>query len=271
LPSVQAWRQVAGVVVVAATAIPASALATPTDVAPDRWIYQLNVPVDAGVAAVSAAAILVPYVLSSRIIMPSCPCSRDSVNAFDRGAIGWHSDAADWISTATVGLALGVPVIADWLALKEVRPWLEDLGVFVEVALVNGALVTGTKYLIQRPIPLVYSDPRLATDAGNYRSFYSGHTSLAFAALSAASVTIDRRYGLTWEPWAVTVILGSSVAAERVLAGRHFYSDVIIGAATGTLVGVVVTRAHLRSRSPQIVATAIDRGSGVVIGLSGPM
>jgi membrane-associated phospholipid phosphatase len=102
------------------------------------------------------------------------------------------------------------------------------------------------KFTVQRPVPRVYSGAAAASDPGNYRSFYSGHTSLAFTALSTASVTLNRRYGLTWQPWVATAIVGASVAMERVLAGYHFYSDVVVGAVAGTLTGIGVARFHLR-------------------------
>jgi membrane-associated phospholipid phosphatase len=37
------------------------------------------------------------------------------------------------------------------------------------------------------------------------------------------------------------------VAAERVAAGRHFYTDVAVGALAGAVVGTLVPLAHRRA------------------------
>jgi membrane-associated phospholipid phosphatase len=211
-------------------------------------LYDVSFPVDGAVIAVSAAGILVPYALSSRLIHPTCPCSPSSVNSFDRGVIGNASDTADLISSVTVGLAIVAPPVADWLALGTSRTLLDDVVVFTESLTVNGALTTGVKYAVQRPIPRAYSDSAVAASPHSYRSFYSGHTSLAFAALATTSVTLNARYGLTWQPWVATVVLGASVGLERVLAGYHFYTDVLVGAAAGAAVGIVVPLVHLHLR-----------------------
>jgi len=225
-------------------------------------VYRFNLAVDGAIIAVTGAGALIPYALSSHLITPTCPCDPRSVNPIDRTVIGNASDVADWVSTATVGVALIGPPLADWIALRDVKPWFEDAVVFTEAITVNGALVTAAKYIVQRPIPRVYSGAAAANDPGNYRSFYSGHTSIAFAALSTASVTLNRRYGLTWQPWVATAIIGASVAMERVLAGRHFYSDVVVGAIAGTATGIGVARFHLRGPDAAIVAWTSDARDG---------
>ncbi len=252
----------------AAWASPARAETPPGD--PDA-VYAVSFPLDGAVIGAAAAGILVPYALTSRLIHPSCPCAAASVNAFDRGVIGNASDAAAWLSDVTVALALVAPPVAGWLALRRPRLLLDDLVVFTESLTVNGALVTLAKYTVQRPIPRVYADPALVNDPGSYRSFYSGHTSLVVAALSTVSVTLDARYGLTWQPWAVTLLVGASVAAERVLAGYHFYTDVLVGAGAGAVVGTVVPLLHLRARRLHLSAFRPTVGDGMGIALAGAL
>jgi membrane-associated phospholipid phosphatase len=232
-------------------------------------VYAVNLPIDGAVIAVSAAGILIPYALSSRLIHPSCPCSPSSVNSFDRSVIGNASDTADLISNVTVGLAIVAPPVADWLALGTSRTLLDDLVVFTESLTVNGALNTAVKYAVQRPIPRAYSDPAVAANLHSYRSFYSGHTSLAFAALSTTSVTLNARYGLTWQPWVATVLIGASVGLERVLAGYHFYTDVLVGMAAGTAIGIAVPLVHLRARHLQISAFRPAGGDGMGLAIGG--
>jgi membrane-associated phospholipid phosphatase len=232
-------------------------------------IYDVSLPIDGFVIVASSAAILVPYALSSHLITPTCPCSASSVNRLDRGVIGNASNTADTISNVTVGLAIAAPPIADWLALGTSRTLLDDVVIFTESLTVNGAINTAVKYSVQRPIPRAYSDPKAAASPSSYRSFYSGHTSLAFAAFSTVSVTLDRRYGLTWQPWVVSVLIGASVGAERVLAGYHFYTDVVAGAVAGTAVGTLVPIAHLRAHGLRISAFRPETGEGAGVQIGG--
>ncbi len=222
--------------------------AAPSAAGPTGSVYRVDARVDGAVMAASALTIAVPALLASRLIRERCPCDPAEVNAFDRGAIGNHDDVADAVSTATVALALGVPPALDAWALGRGEPLTEDLVVFGEVVLVNGALVQLVKYGVQRPLPRTYAgDPGLVHSPGGYRSFYSGHTSTAVAALTAAAYTVRRRYGERVWPWLVVAGVGASVGVERVAAGRHFPSDVLVGAAAGAMVGLTIPWLHARA------------------------
>ena len=213
-------------------------------------VYRIDLAWDLSISTVAAAAILVPYALTDTLIHPHCPCSPSEVPGFDRWVIGYASDTADTVSTVTAGLAVVAPLALDLADVGPTTPFLEDGMVLVETLLVNGALVNAAKYSAQRPIPRVYSPglPATVTSPSDYRSFYSGHTSTTFAALTAASVTWTLRHGATWWPWVVTGVVGTSVAIERLAAGRHFPSDVLVGAAAGTLIGLAVPWLHARAR-----------------------
>lgn len=213
-------------------------------------VYRVDLAWDIPVSVVAAAGIIVPYALTDSLIHPHCPCDASEVPGFDRWAIGHASDTADTVSTVTAGLALVAPLALDLADVGTTTPFLEDAAVLAETVLVNGALANAAKYTVQRPIPRVYSPalPAVVSSPTDYRSFYSGHTSLTFAALTAASMTWTLRHGGAWWPWAVTAVVGTSVGLERIYAGRHFPSDVLVGAAAGTLVGLAVPWLHARGR-----------------------
>lgn len=76
-----------------------------------------------------------------------------------------------------------------------------------------------------------------------YRSFYSGHTSTSFAAASA--LCMNHMYlGLYGSPAADALACGTAytaaatVGAMRLAGDEHWMSDVMVGAAAGTLVGL---------------------------------
>ena len=232
--------------------------------AEDASVYRIDLAWDIPVSAVAAAGTFVPFALTDSLIHPHCPCPESEVPAFDRWAIGFASDTADSVSTITAVLAVAGPVALDLADVGASKPFLEDTVVFAETLLVNGAVTNLAKYTVQRPIPRVYSG--LTNAPADYRSFYSGHTSATFAALTAGSMTWTLRHGGTWWPWVVTVVVGVSVGLERVYAARHFPSDVLVGAAAGTLVGLGVPWLHSRARlGPGTVGIAPANGGALLV------
>lgn len=215
-------------------------------------VYQVSLPVDGTLTVVAGLGIALPYAFSNQLLRPSCPCDPRSVNAFDRAALGQHSAVADVLSDVTVGLAWLLPMLGDSIDTRVSRAFYEDILVYAETLAVNGALVTGAKYLVARPLPLAYGGvPGLVSSPNGYRSFYSGHTSNAAAATMFAAMTLRLRHGEHVWPWLLATAVTLSVGTERVVAGRHFPTDVLVGGAVGTLVGVLVPWLH-RRRTPFI-------------------
>jgi membrane-associated phospholipid phosphatase len=126
---------------------------------------------------------------------------------------------------------------------------LQDATVYAQSLAVSGAVVAIAKAAVRRPRPLAYAgDPLAIRDPDSYRSFFSGHATLTFAALTTAAWNIRLRHGEQVWPWVLTSVVGASVGVERVLAGRHFPSDVLAGALTGAAIGTAVPLLHERSR-----------------------
>ncbi|HEY6050416.1 MAG TPA: phosphatase PAP2 family protein, partial [Thermoanaerobaculia bacterium] len=208
-----------------------SAAAPPQAVeSPPASVYRVRVAVDAPAIAVATLGALLPYVFASDLIHPRCPCDPSEVNALDRHVIGNHNKLLDDASDATAAVAVAAPLLLDAVDLGLSEPFLEDAAVYAETLAVNGALVSFAKYTVQRPLPRTYEgDPGLVSRPGGYRSFYSGHTSLTVAALAASAMTLRLRRGEKVWPWIVAGLVGAMVSAERVAAGRHFYTDVAVG------------------------------------------
>ncbi len=248
----------------------ASAAGVTSTPARPRSVYRLSPVLDLSLTLGATTAIIVPYAASSRLITRSCPCNPDDVNAFDRVAIGYSSFAAEALSDVTVGAVLVVPLVLDTVDLGLTEPLLEDTLVFAETLAINGALVTATKHIVQRPLPRTYAgEDRLVHSAEGYRAFYSGHTATAFAGLSAAAMTLRLRHGEHVWPWLVVLVVGGSVAVERVATGTHFPSDVIVGALVGTATGIVVPWLHVRARTRAGGLVLAPREDGLMLGWAG--
>jgi membrane-associated phospholipid phosphatase len=234
-------------------------------------IYKISPWIDGAIIVGSNAVTVGLYAFGNGLITVKCPCDPSSVNSFDRKAIGNHSDLAYDIGTATVGLSLVAPVALDIWDLRRFRPVMEDVVVFGEALSLTGAFFTIAKFTTSRPFPRTYenNDPNLVNDERGYRSFYSGHTALTFTALSAASMTIARRYDHWVVPWVVTVLVGSSVAVEMVASGWHFPTDTIAGAAFGTVVGIAVPALHFADLPVRPTVTTTPNGDGPALALVG--
>lgn len=228
-----------------AVAVPPAAVGA--DPVPPASVFRVSPAIDGTIIGASLLTIAIPYAFAGSFIHPRCPCDPNSVNALDRHVIGNHNKFLDDASDATAGIVMAAPLLLDGLDVGLSGVLLEDAVVYGETLAVNGALVTAVKYIVQRPLPRTYAgDPALVNQPGGYRSFYSGHTSLVVAALSATAVTLEARHGTRVWPWLLVAAVGSMVAAERVAAGRHFYSDVAVGALAGAAVGTLVPLAHRR-------------------------
>ena len=255
------------------TAAPPEALTPPPSAAGPRSIYRINPALDGALIAAGTVASAIPYLFAKQLIHPRCPCDPREVNAFDRGTIGDASKFADDLSDVTMVAAVAAPPLLDALDLGVRGELLEDLVVYAETMAIDTAFVSVTKAAVQRPLPRVYAGqaPGLINTPNGYRSFYSGHTTSTVAALSAGAMTWTLRHGdtawnRTW-PWLVTGLVGSSVAAERVLAGRHFVSDVLVGAATGAAIGILVPYLHARAPAVALGIAPADGGGQLALSL----
>jgi membrane-associated phospholipid phosphatase len=238
-----------------------------------RDVYALRPAADAAVLGVSALAWAAPMLAEARLVDERCPCPRGEVPGFDRVALGRSSGRAAGASDWTLALALAAPPAADALLLGRGPALRHDAVVYAETLAVAAALTQLTKYAVQRPRPRTYGGEAHYVERGEgYLSFFSGHTSLTFAALSAAAMTARYRYGERVWPWVVTGVVGTSVGVERVLAGEHFPSDVVAAAAVGIGTGVVVPMLHRRSSAAppaQLSAAPLPRGAVLTIRFGG--
>ncbi|HET8712803.1 MAG TPA: phosphatase PAP2 family protein, partial [Gemmatimonadales bacterium] len=245
-------------------------LQVPLQLPDSAMVYHVRPNVDVPVTLGVSLGSLFAYLYAKNLITPRCPCDPNEVNRFDRGAIGHTSSSARALSDITAGAAIIVPLVADALDLGRGPALNSDAVVFAQTIAINGALVTLAKYVFVRPLPRTYAgDPALIARPEGYRSFYSGHTSLVFAALTASAMTIRLRYGEKTWPWVVVVLAGASVGIERVADGRHFPSDVLVGAAMGTAVGYIVPRLHAL-KNPRFLGPNVRpiEGGGLALGVS---
>jgi len=173
-------------------------------------------------------------------VTPS-PCVQDHVNAYDRIVFHYGSVSADFWSNVLQNFTGLIVFVAPWLIFSRAIAIKETL-ITATASFWNLAWNELFHAISQRPRPLVFQGV-LGDGAhiGSYTSFYSGHTSFtALAALSfyflmkrnIPNLPVNARRGL----FAVYLLLSIGVAALRVIAGRHYPTDVIAGFIIGSVI-----------------------------------
>jgi membrane-associated phospholipid phosphatase len=92
-------------------------------------------------------------------------------------------------------------------------------------------------------LPRAPGEVRALTDSpsNDNLSFYSGHTNVAFAlASSSGTVALMRGYRLAPLVLGFGLVSAGFVGYLRIAADKHYFSDVMVGAVIGSLVGAAV-------------------------------
>ena len=82
--------------------------------------------------------------------------------------------------------------------------------------------------------PIKFATGRERPDGSNHQSFPSGHAAVTFA----TATVIERHLG--WRKSLLAYAIASYVASSRLHDNRHYLSDVVFGAAVGTIAGRTV-------------------------------
>ncbi len=227
-------------------------LATPARAAADDArgpAFRLSWDVD-GTALLLSGSVAASFFVMSERDAPACAprCDRSRVNRFDRWAAGRFSRG--WGTAGDVATASVLAFAPIALVLSEgAGDGLHDSLVVGEAALAASAVQVSLSYATERPRPRLYGDEAPLDerdDANAGRSFFSGHVANCVAATVAASRALQRtgRTGLAAGVLAAGLAGSTFVGVARVGAGSHFPSDVVLGAAAGAGLGLLLPALH---------------------------
>lgn len=176
-----------------------------------------------------------------------------NVHWFDRPVIfnpTRRYESAVRLSDAFLNGSLITPAI---LALdKKIRKdWLDVLSMYVVTHAINNTIFLAVSAPVNRVRPMVYNTEmpmEERTGKGKRNSFYSGHVANAAAStFFLVKVYTDYHHIKGWNRillYTAAAVPPAMVGHFRLLAGRHFRSDVIIGFLVGATSGIMVPELH---------------------------
>jgi len=133
---------------------------------------------------------------------------------------------------------------------------IDDTIPILETVAISQAVTQIVKWSFGRQRPFVhFGNPEPAQD--DNLSFWSGHSALAFGVTTSAGLLAHWR-GSAAEPWiwGVGLTLSAATGYLRIAGDKHYFTDVVTGAAVGVIAGLTIPRLMRRHRSVAIVPSA---------------
>ncbi|MDA3882128.1 MAG: phosphatase PAP2 family protein [Bacteroidales bacterium] len=178
-----------------------------------------------------------------------------------------HALISDYAVGASIFTAIGIQAFSVFAHSQDAESFYSHFFPVANIWLqTNLATYIGTniaKNAASRPRPYVYStnislEEKKKPDA--YKSFFSQHTSFAAANTFLAAHVVTHYYNQKWihySAWSLAAVLPAYVGYERVMAGKHFPTDVIAGYIWGTACGLLIPQLHTKKGKADISFTAI--------------
>ena len=119
----------------------------------------------------------------------------------------------------------------------------------LQTILLNSSITNLVKVTVKRPRPYLYNQDvalSLKLRKADRYSFFSGHTSTTAAlAFMTAQMHTDFNGGrANAAVWSIAAAIPTFTAIQRMRAGKHFLSDVLLGYLIGATVGILVPQIH---------------------------
>lgn len=189
------------------------------------------------------------------------------INGFDRWATRQNSHTADHISDILMFTGILSPLLVS--GNEQVRKDYLKIGLmYVEAAALTGSLTSLGKSVFSRGRPYVFNpdmEDLDKTSKSARRSFPSGHTSItAMGCFFTAKIFADYYPDSKLKPyvWTAAAIVPATTGLMRVMAGKHFPTDVMTGYIAGASIGFLIP--HLHKIQDPDSALQFDVGMGSV-------
>lgn len=220
-------------------------------------LYKIDLKTDTKIAASVISMVLINEPFRLKIEGFSADelssLSSENIANWDRYGLGlWSPKAAmrsDVFAFSSLLMSSSFALIPS-IRSKKWNSSIPTISMLLEVNALTYFSTQLVKNISSRSRPYVYSsdvplDIRTSKDAR--RSFFSGHTSLSASnTFFAARIFSDTYPNSKLKPlvWTIAAVLPALTGYNRVLSGKHFLSDVIIGYSCGALFGYTLPLIH---------------------------
>jgi membrane-associated phospholipid phosphatase len=177
----------------------------------------------------------------------------DKIWPIDRFSLGQLSFKADELTDKLLLTSFASPFFL--LLDKTGRDNSSEMALIVfQGAVINSAFINLTKATVQRSRPYTYNDDApldIKLRKSSRYSFYSGHVATAaYFSITTAQLYSDLHPDSKARPyvWAAATLLPAAVAYGRMKAGKHFFTDVMIGFVAGSAIALTVPALHRAGR-----------------------
>jgi membrane-associated phospholipid phosphatase len=176
---------------------------------------------------------------------------QQNVPFVDRWACQKFSPEADNLSDIFLNVCAFSPLLMFASPhLDRDQKWTYAL-MYIETEILTYSVTALTKNITGRIRPFAYNPEVPLHDkimsADTKKSFFSGHTSISFASM----VFLAQTYAVLhpdsrWKTavWVSGLSAATLTGVLRILSGKHFPTDVLVGALVGSFIGFVIPKLH---------------------------
>lgn len=223
----------------------AAALAAPARAQEPPKPLRYDLATDLSVTGVALASWAALGLLGPELASLSCKwCNPPAIDEKIQAALLWQNPQDAIVVSNVVAVVQPVGILTfGYFSARAAGDrgafWVDSL-IITEAVGIAGVLNMTVKYLVARQRPYAYYGraPAPGDPYDHNVSFYGGHASMTFASAAAAgTVYLMRGYpGAAW-------VLGGGLALAaftgylRIAADKHWFTDIMVGAAVGGLVG----------------------------------
>jgi len=262
-----------------ASAVPLYAQSKSDDVRDLKY----NTRLDLAVTAINAAGFIGTSLLEKQLAPDSCHwCGVNSFDDWGHRNIAW-SDTGAANTTSHVTAFVLAPMMAfglDALAAHDsdaLHGFPVDALIIAEATSIAAMFTQIIKFSSGRERPSVHylspAEKAGRSSSDDNLSFYSNHTSIAFAlAVSSGTVATMRGYKLAPLIWGTGLAVAATTGYLRVAADKHYLTDVIAGAVMGSAFGFCIPYFFHKPNEPseqKVMVSAMPLGRGGMLSLSG--
>ena len=220
------------------------------------------------IGAISLGLGITPFFINNEPENIPDALSKNRVNGFDRPLMSSYNKPLDIFSDYYCGFTLAaLPVISLIPNIQDKNTVVTYGIMYAESLLLTYGTVFTLKDIIIRYRPYMYADGVPDGKEKDYHnSFPSSATAFSFLGVTFLSTTFFQEFPES--KWRLPIAIGGytlaiGTGAMRIVSGAHFLTDVLTGAAIGSLYGWLIPWLHLKNENQKYAI--VPTGNGIIV------